>query len=104
MGWLFVFLAAISETFGVIHLKLYIINKKRFNYFLYISGLLGAFLLLYLSFEFLQVSVAYAVLIGIGTAAAVIINMAFFNESKNLGRILGVVVIIFGVVGLKYVS
>jgi len=47
---------------------------------------------------------AYAVWIGIGTAGAVLINMIFFNESKSTGKILSVILIVIGVVGLKYVS
>lgn len=104
MGWIFVFISAIFETFGVINLKLYTLNKKIINYLLYITGLVTALVMLYLSFEFLQVSIAYAIWIGIGTASAVIINMLFFDESKSFGRVLGVVVIIFGVMGLKFVS
>lgn len=56
------------------------------------------------SFHYLQVSVAYAVWIGVGTAAAVLVNMIFFNESKNFGRVMSLIVIIIGVTGLKAVS
>lgn len=104
MGWMFVFASALFETFGVINLKLYTLNRKVTSYFLYIAGLIIALVLLYLSFEFLQVSIAYAVWIGIGTAAAVVVNMIFFNESRSPGRVLGVIVIIIGVISLKFVS
>ena len=56
------------------------------------------------SFKFLQVSTAYAVWIGVGTAGAVLINMIFFDESKSAGKVASVILIVIGVVGLKYVS
>ncbi|MGE7546701.1 DMT family transporter [Sporosarcina newyorkensis] len=104
MGWIFVLLAAVFETFGVIGLKKYSTTKKIKHAIWLAAGFSGAFYFLYASFDYLQVSTAYAVWIGIGTAAAVIINMMFFGESKSRGRIVAVIVIIIGVSGLKYIS
>ncbi|WP_332649879.1 DMT family transporter [Lysinibacillus sp. 54212] len=104
MGWLYVFLAAILETIGVIGLKKFSTTKNFINAFILIAGFSGAFYFLYSSFDYLQVSIAYAVWIGIGTTAAVLINMLFFGESKSMGRIVAVIVIVIGVSGLKYVS
>ena len=52
----------------------------------------------------LQVSVAYAVWIGIGTAGAVLLNMFLFGESKSKARIISVFLIVCGVTGLKALS
>lgn len=104
LGWILVILAAAFEFLGVIGLKKYSEQKNMFNGFIYLLGFGGAFALLYFSFEYLQVSIAYAVWIGIGTAGAVIINMIFFGESKSMGRIISVILIVIGVVGLKFVS
>lgn len=104
LGWILVILAAAFEFLGVIGLKKYSEQKTVFNGFIYLLGFGGAFALLYFSFEYLQVSIAYAVWIGIGTAGAVIINMIFFGESKSMGRIISVLLIVIGVVGLKFVS
>ncbi|WP_019243564.1 MULTISPECIES: DMT family transporter [Bacillus] len=104
MGWLFVFLAACAEVIGVVGLKKYSQTKNVGNTILYIGGFGASFILLYTSFNYLQVSIAYAVWIGIGTAGAVLINMIFFGESKNIARILSVIAIIIGVTGLKALS
>ncbi|MGZ4161840.1 MAG: SMR family transporter, partial [Neobacillus sp.] len=56
------------------------------------------------AFHYLQVGIAYAVWIGIGTAGAVLINMFLFGESRNLGRIISVILIIIGVIGLRTLS
>lgn len=104
MGWLLVFFAASSEIAGTIGLKLYSQKKTLRNGLLYVGGFGASFVLLYESFNFLQVSISYAVWIGIGTAGAVLLNMLFFGESKSLGRIASVMLIVIGVVGLKALS
>lgn len=104
MGWIYVILSAILETIGVVGLKKFSTKKTITSALTLILGFGGAFVLLYASFDYLQVSVAYAVWIGIGTTAAVLINIIFFNESKDLVRIVAVMIIVIGVSGLKYVS
>ncbi|BAU28569.1 paired small multidrug resistance pump [Aneurinibacillus soli] len=104
MGWLFVFLAAVSEMVGVVGLKLYSQNKTIRNGSIYIGGLGAAFAFLYASFNYLQVSIAYSVWIGMGTAGAVLLNMVFFGESKNAARIVSLIAIVIGVTGLKSLS
>lgn len=104
MGWLLILLATISELVGVYGLNLY--NRKRnlLTWFIYYGGLSASFAFLYFSFNYLTVSIAYAVFIGFGTAGAVIMNMLLFGESKNIFRVLSLVAIIAGVTGLKAVS
>ncbi|MEK4760103.1 multidrug efflux SMR transporter [Viridibacillus sp. FSL E2-0187] len=104
MGWIFVFLAAMSEIVGVIGLKLYSQNKTIRNLILYVGGFGLSFALLYTSFNYLQLSIAYAVWIGIGTVGAVLINMILFGESKNVARVISIIAIVIGVAGLKAVS
>jgi paired small multidrug resistance pump len=104
MGWLFVLLAGTAEIVGAAGLKLYSQMKSLRNGVLYIGGFTASFLLLYQSFNYLQVSVAYAVWIGIGTAGAVLINMYLFGESKNASRLISVLLIIIGVIGLRTVG
>lgn len=42
-----------------------------------------SFMLLYASFNYLQLSIAYVVWVGIGTVGAVLVNIIFFGESKT---------------------
>lgn len=104
MGWLFVLLASCLEVVGVVGLKKFSMEKNVWNTVLFLGGFTLSFTLLYTSFNYIQMSVAYSVWVGLGTAAAVLINMIFFNESKRVDRIIGLVIIIVGVVGLKLVS
>ncbi|HLR69328.1 DMT family transporter [Virgibacillus alimentarius] len=104
MGWLYIALAAIFEMIGVLGLRLFSEHKSIRNGVLYFGGLGGSFAFLYVSFSHLLVSVAYSVFIGIGTAGAVLMNMIFFGESKNIFRIISLIAIIVGVTGLKALS
>jgi|SRR5699024_6850012 len=104
MGWLYVFLAAGCELVGVTGLTKYSKEKSIFSFILYFGGFGTSFYFLYQSFKLLQVSTAYAVWIGIGTAGAVLLNMIFFGESKSIFKIFSVILIVIGVVGLKYLS
>jgi paired small multidrug resistance pump len=104
MGWIFVFFAAMSEIVGVIGLKLYSQNKTIRNTLLYVGGFGLSFALLYTSFNYLQLSIAYAVWIGIGTVGAVLINMILFGESKSVARVISIIAIVIGVAGLKAIS
>ncbi|KRG63025.1 multidrug resistance protein SMR [Stenotrophomonas humi] len=104
MGWFLVVAAALMETLGVIGLKRYSLRKSALNALLFFGGFGASFVLLYQSFRYIQLSVAYAVWIGLGTAAAVLVNMAFFGESRSTARLLSLGVIVAGVVGLKAVS
>lgn len=104
MGWLLVLLAAISEIIGVVGLRFYSQKKTIRNLLIYVGGFGMSFVLLYASFNYLQLSIAYVVWIGIGTVGAVLVNIIFFGESKNLARIISIIAIIIGVAGLKVIS
>ncbi|MFF6017582.1 DMT family transporter [Lysinibacillus fusiformis] len=104
MGWVFVILAAVAEIVGVIGLRFYSQHKTVRNLLLYVGGFGLSFALLYASFSYLQLSIAYVVWVGIGTVGAVLVNIMFFEESKNLARIISIIAIIIGVAGLKAVS
>ncbi|MFJ6267861.1 DMT family transporter [Lysinibacillus xylanilyticus] len=104
MGWILVLLAAFSEIVGVVGLRFYSQEKNIRNLLIYLGGFGLSFVLLYASFNYLQLSIAYVVWIGIGTVGAVLVNIIFFGESKNLTRIISIIAIIIGVAGLKAVS
>lgn len=104
MGWILVLLAAISEIVGVVGLRFYSQKKNIRNLLIYLGGFGLSFMLLYASFNYLQLSIAYVVWVGIGTVGAVLVNIIFFGESKNLTRIISIIAIIIGVAGLKAVS
>ena len=104
MGWIYVFVASALEILGVVGLKLFSRRKSLFNLALLSGGFTLSYLFLYFSLAYLDMSIAYAAWMGLGTAGAVIINIVFFGESRKMSRIVGVGLIVIGVVGLKMVS
>lgn len=104
MGWIYVVAAAIMEIAGVVGLKMFSRQKTLINLLLFTGGFAFSYLLLYMALDFLDMSIAYAVWMGLGTAGAVIVNMIFFGESRSRRRIISVGMIIIGVAGLKAVS
>jgi len=104
MGWLYVLLASLFEIVGIVGIKKLTEKRSLFNLTLFVGGFTTAFAFLYISFQYLQISIAYAAWTGIATASAVVINMLFFNEAKSLHRIVSLFLIIVGLVGLKAVS
>lgn len=104
MGWMLVLLAGMSEVVGVVGLKTYT-NRKSFKFALmYVGGFILSFALLYGSLRYLQLSVAYAVWGGIGTAGGILVNMLFFGEGRSALRIVSLCAVVVGVVGLKALS
>lgn len=104
MGWMFILLASVFEIIGVIGLRLASKQKSLKNSVLYIGGFCTSVTMLYQAFSYLPISVAYAVWVGIGTAGAVVVNMLFFGESRGLSRVVSLLAIIVGVIGLRVLS
>lgn len=52
----------------------------------------------------IEISVAYTVWAGVGTAAIALIGILYFKESVNIFKILSIALIILGVIGLKLSS
>lgn len=81
MGWIYVFVASALEILGVVGLKLFSRRKSLFNLALFSGGFTLSYLFLYFSLAYLDMSIAYAAWMGLGTAGAVIINMVFLARA-----------------------
>ncbi|MFC3867639.1 DMT family transporter [Helicobacter equorum] len=101
MGWLLVILGGIVEIFWVSGLKY---ANSFWLYCLTFLGILISFCLMILATKKLEVSVAYAVFVGIGSAGIVIAEMLVFGESIDFVRIILISTLLFGVIGLKLTS
>jgi quaternary ammonium compound-resistance protein SugE len=60
--------------------------------------------LLALALRTLPVGTGYAVWTGIGTVGAAILGILLFNESRDIARILCILLIVAGIIGLKLTS
>ena len=67
-----------------------------------IALMVVSFVLLGRAVRSIPVGTAYAAWTGIGAVGTAVVGIFFFDESRELGRLLCILLIVFGVVGLKY--
>ena len=101
MAFLFLIGAILSEVFGSTMLKKTDGFKKVLPTIGFVLGYLGAFTGLSLALVTIELSVAYAIWSGVGTALTVLVGIILFKEPANIKVYLGVFLIILGVVLLN---
>jgi small multidrug resistance pump len=66
-----------------------------------VAGYVASFLLLIVVLRRIEVSIAYAVWAGVGTAAIALIGIAFLGEHADVMKVASIALVIIGVVGLN---
>ncbi|MBP1924771.1 quaternary ammonium compound-resistance protein SugE [Sedimentibacter acidaminivorans] len=69
-----------------------------------ILGMIASFYFLSLSLKSLPLGNAYAIWTGIGTVGTVCLGVILFKEPINVMRMICIVLIVIGIVGLKLIS
>lgn len=101
MSWGILFLAGIFEIFWAVGLKYSEGFTKLLPSFVTIITMIISFYLLSISLKTLPLGTAYAVWVGIGTVGTVIAGIILFGESMDLLRIISIIFILLGIIGLK---
>ncbi|QKF73521.1 QacE family quaternary ammonium compound efflux SMR transporter [Aliarcobacter faecis] len=101
MSWGILILAGIFEIFWATGLKYSEGFTKLTPSIVTIVTMSISFYLLSLSLKSLPLGTAYAVWVGIGTIGTVIAGIFLFNESINLIRLISIILILLGIIGLK---
>lgn len=104
MKWLFLIVGGLFEIGWAIGLKYTEGFTKLVPSILTIIGLGLSVYFLSLAIKDLPLGVAYAIWTGIGTLGTVIVSTVLFKESLSIAQVLCIVVIIFGIVGLKFLT
>jgi quaternary ammonium compound-resistance protein SugE len=103
MSWVYLFLASIFEIGWPIGFKLsQTVERKVFGIALAIVCMCLSGGLLWLAQKEISIGTAYAVWTGIGAAGTFLIGVWFFGDVSSLGRYLGVLLIVSGVVLLRF--
>ena len=103
MGWVYLVTAGLFEIGWPIGLKLAQVPETRILgiaialVFMAISGVL-----LWLAQNSIPVGTAYAVWTGIGAAGTFLVGVVFFGDASSMLRYFGVLLIVAGVVALKF--
>jgi paired small multidrug resistance pump len=101
MDWVKVFIASIFEVFWVIGLK------HADGFFTWTGTIISIFISFYVMImagKKLPVGTVYAVFVGLGTAGTVLSEILIFGEPFSLSKILLIVLLLAGVIGLKIVT
>lgn len=101
MSWGILILAGIFEIFWATGLKYSEGFTKLTPSIVTIVTMSISFYLLSLSLKSLPLGTAYAIWVGIGTIGTVIAGIFLFNESINLIRLISIILILLGIIGLK---
>ncbi|MFB1033625.1 MAG: quaternary ammonium compound efflux SMR transporter SugE [Aliarcobacter cryaerophilus] len=104
MSWTILFLAGIFEIFWAVGLKYSDGFTKLFPTIFTIVTMIISFYLLSLALKNLPIGTAYAVWVGIGTVGTVIAGIMLFGESMSLIRVISILFILIGIVGLKFTT
>lgn len=100
--WLIVAIAGLMETGWALGLKYSEGFTKLVPSVVTIALALGSFWLLSLAMKSLPVGTAYAVWVGIGAIGTAVAAVFLFHEPVNLMRVMGVLLILAGIVALKF--
>jgi quaternary ammonium compound-resistance protein SugE len=103
-AWLILFIAGLCEVAWAVGLK-YTEGFSRLGPSLAtVAAMVVSVVLLGWSLKVLPLGTAYAVWTGIGAVGTAILGMILFGESREVARLLCIVLIIAGIVGLKLLT
>jgi paired small multidrug resistance pump len=100
-NWIIVFVAALFEVFWVIGLKH---ADSPLEWGATIIAIIVSFYGLIIAGRGLPVGTVYAVFVGLGTAGTTAADLLFFGEPFKLAKILLILLLLVGVIGLKLVT
>jgi len=101
MSWFYLILAIVSEVAGTLSMKLSNGFTRLVPTLVMIVCYVFCFTALTLALRRLEVSIAYAIWAGVGTALVALAGILLFNEGVNWLRIVSILLIVAGVIGLN---
>lgn len=101
MSWAILVAAGLLEVVWAIGLKYTEGFTRLWPTVTTVSAMLLSVWLLGIAMKSLPVGTAYAVWVGIGAIGTAIFGIILFAESANIGRLLSLLLIFAGIVGLK---
>jgi quaternary ammonium compound-resistance protein SugE len=104
MAWIYLIIAGLFECGWAIGLKYTEGFTRLTPSILTVTAMAISFFLLSTAMKTIPVGTAYAVWTGIGAVGVAVLGMVLFGESKDILRIISLMMIIGGIIGLKLVS
>jgi quaternary ammonium compound-resistance protein SugE len=104
MSWAYLVVAGLFECGWAIGLKYTDVFTKLIPSLLTVSAMAISFWLLAVAMRTIPVGTAYAIWVGIGAVGVAILGMVLLGESRDIMKIVCLLLIVAGIVGLKLVS
>lgn len=104
MIWIILFIAGLFEIIWAIGLKYTDGFTKPLPSIITIISMMISIALLSHSVKHIPLGTAYAIWTGIGAAGTAILGIILFQESKQILRIIFILIIVIGIIGLKLVE
>ena len=101
MAWVYLVIAGVFEVGWALAMKQAQGFTRLYPSIITIVGMLISFYFLALAIRTLPIGTAYAIWTGIGVIGTVVIGILFMNEPRNLARMICLLLIIVGIIGLK---
>jgi quaternary ammonium compound-resistance protein SugE len=102
MAWVYLIIAGLLEIGWAVGLKMSQGFSRLWPSVLTIVLMILSFVLLGRAVRTIPIGTAYAAWTGIGAVGTAIVGMVAFSESREVTRIVCIVLIVAGVVGLKW--
>jgi len=104
MAWIYLFIAGLFEIGWAIGLKYTDGFTKLWPSVIIITTMILSFYFLSSAVKTIPIGTAYAIWTGIGAVGTAILGIILFGESKEIIRIMFIMLIVIGIVGLKIFS
>lgn len=104
MVWFFLVIAGLLEIIWAVGMKYTEGWTKIYPSLITIIAMISSFYFLSLAVKIIPLGTGYAVWTGIGTLGAAICGVFFFKESFDLSKVLCILLIVTGIIGLKITS
>jgi quaternary ammonium compound-resistance protein SugE len=104
MAWIYLFIAGLFEIGWAVGLKYTEGFTKIWPSVITIATMILSFYFLSTAVKTIPIGTAYAIWTGIGAVGTAILGIILFGESKEFMRMLFILLIVVGIVGLKFFS
>ncbi len=104
MAWLYLIIAGLLEVQWAVTMKYTDGFTKIWPSVFCVLGMAASVYFLALAQKTLPLGTSYAIWTGIGAVGAAICGMILFNEPRDIARILCILLILAGILGLKFTS